>query len=497
MKTTTMLIAAVLLLSLQNTNAQKTVERWAIFEYSLNGPSTGNPYKEVDLKATFTHNSGSTKEVMGFYAGSGVYKVRFMPDALGVWEFQIFSNNKKLNGKKGKFECLSPGDGNHGIVRAKGLHFEYSDGTPYYPFGTTSYAWTHQGDSLGDITVQTLSTSPFNKIRMGLFPKRYRHNFNEPEYFAFQGEKGAFDFTRFNPAYWDNLERRIRQLMELGIEADLILFHPYDGWGFRSMPDEVDDFYLKYATARLSAFRNVWWSLANEYHLMKDKTPEDWDRFGKVVRENDPYDHLISVHNHPHQEFDWSKDWVTHISIQTHDMVHVNDLKEKLQKPAINDECGYEGNLQSEWGNLSAEEIVHRNWTALVHGVYVTHGETFADERDIIWWAKGGRLKGKSVERIGFLRHIVEDLNVNLDYNKPEGWGKNVSGGSFDTGMLVYFGNHQPSTWDFDFPEGNYRLELIDPWNMEIKVLKETCSGKHVIQLPGKPRLALRIVKLP
>ena len=31
----------------------------------------------------------------------------------------------------------------------------------------------------------------------------------------------------------------------------------------------VDDRYLRYVVARLAAYRNVWWSLANEYDFRK------------------------------------------------------------------------------------------------------------------------------------------------------------------------------------------------------------------------------------
>ena len=37
------------------------------------------------------------------------------------------------------------------------------------------------------------------------------------------------------------------------IEADLILFHPYDRWGYATMPAEADDRYLRYVIARLCA----------------------------------------------------------------------------------------------------------------------------------------------------------------------------------------------------------------------------------------------------
>lgn len=84
-------------------------------------------------------------------------------------------------------------------------------------------------------------------------------------------EKGKpvyeWDFTRFNPAYFAHVEACVDKLAGIGVEADLILFHPYDGgrWGFDRMPLEAGVRYLKYLIARMSSFRNIWWSLANEY----------------------------------------------------------------------------------------------------------------------------------------------------------------------------------------------------------------------------------------
>ncbi len=78
-------------------------------------------------------------------------------------------------------------------------------------------------------------------------------------------EGNHWDFTRFNPKHFQHIENCIRRLGELGIEADLIMMHPYDRWGFSQMTKEQDDLYWNYAVARFSAFANVWWSLANEY----------------------------------------------------------------------------------------------------------------------------------------------------------------------------------------------------------------------------------------
>ena len=106
-------------------------------------------------------------------------------------------------------------------------HFAYQDGTPYHPVGTTCYVWNHQGDALEEQTLATLKSAPFNKMRMCVFPKHYAFNNNEPPCYPFESEgKGSWDFDRFNPEYFRRLEKRIRDLQALGIEADLIIFHP-------------------------------------------------------------------------------------------------------------------------------------------------------------------------------------------------------------------------------------------------------------------------------
>ncbi|WP_338130417.1 DUF5060 domain-containing protein [Cohnella ginsengisoli] len=293
---------------------------WDVWEVELRGPGHGNPYVDVELGAQFC--IGSRKIHMpGFYDGDGVYRIRFMPDTKGEWRFSTCSNARSLDGIEGRFVCVGATEGNHGPVRVKNrFHFGYEDGTPYVPVGTTSYAWTHQGQELEEQTLQSLARSPFNKIRMCVFPKSYLYNVNEPALEAFQRTSdGAWDFERFNPDFFRHLETRVADLGKLGIEADLILFHPYDRWGYAEMDRATDDRYLRYIVARLAAYRNVWWSLANEYDLMWAKTEDDWERFARMVKENDPFGHLISNHNCM-AFYDFSKPWVTHCSLQRVDV---------------------------------------------------------------------------------------------------------------------------------------------------------------------------------
>ncbi|HOK29390.1 MAG TPA: DUF5060 domain-containing protein, partial [bacterium] len=112
------------------------VERWGIFETTLNGPSKGNPFLDISIRAEFKYKNKKV-EVEGFYDGDGIYKIRFMPDSEGEWSFTTASNINSLDRIEGKFLCVPPSQNNHGPVRVVNtFHFAYEDGTPYYPIGT-------------------------------------------------------------------------------------------------------------------------------------------------------------------------------------------------------------------------------------------------------------------------------------------------------------------------------------------------------------------------
>ncbi|MFC1604671.1 DUF5060 domain-containing protein, partial [Planctomycetota bacterium] len=289
----------------------ETIECWGIFELELQGPSEGNPFVDVRLSSEFRQDKRVFKPE-GFYDGNGVYRIRFMPDVQGEWSYVTKSNRSELDGKKGKFTCVKPSLGNHGPVRVhKKWHLAYADGTAYFQVGTTCYAWAHQGNAMEQQTLSTLKDAPFNKMRMCVFPKSYSYNKNEPEFYPFEGKPlKNWDYSRFNPEFFRHFEQRVGNLREMGIEADLILFHPYDRWGYKDMDAETDDRYLRYVVARLAAYRNVWWSFANEFDLMKSKKMADWDRFFQIVQKYDPYNRLRGIHN-CRVFYDHTKSWVT------------------------------------------------------------------------------------------------------------------------------------------------------------------------------------------
>lgn len=499
----------------------ETVEIWDFYEARFDGPAEGNPFLEVAFDAVFSHK-GRDIRVPGFYDGDGVYRLRFMPETEGDWRFVTRSETPALNGLSGSFTATAPGAGNHGPVRVRDkFHFAHADGRPFLSFGTTCYAWTHQPLEMQEQTLTTLGEAGFNKIRMGVFPKDYPYNTNEPLMDIYERTEGELDFDRPNFAAFRHFETQVGRLRDMGIEADVILFHPYDRWGYPDMTEAQDYRYVAYMAARLGAYRNVWWALANEYDFMIDTKPMDrWDRFFQILEEEDPYRHLKSIHNgHADANYDHRKPWVTHTCIQNWDVKRTQDWRETWGRPVVNDEPEYEGDLIQCWGNISARELVHRYWTTMLRGGYIGHGETYEDEDHLIWWAKGGVLRGEAWHRIKWMRALLEeDVTRGLEPLGPEAqwpWHR-VSGAMDGDVRYIYLGEHHPHIWTLGLPkeDGAYQLDLIDTWEMTVTPLdKVPAPANHpvrhgdvwqarapdaafAVELPRKTGLAIRCRRL-
>ena len=503
---------------------EHTVERWGVWEAAFPGKTAGNPFTDYEIHGEFT-GENETAAVSGFYDGDGVYRMRFMPSFPGVYRYAVagsFSDQTYT----GEFHVREAAAGNHGPVRVKNTyHFAYADGTPFYPLGTTCYAWALQADERIEETLRSLDAARFNKLRFCILPKHYDYNLGEPRSYPFEGtpmdsgvltkenfwdytgrtEGNHFDYSRPNPAHFRQIERCIRALCERGIEADLIVMHPYDRWGFSCMPREADDLYWRYVIARFSAFRNVWWSLANEYDLMRAKTEADWEHYADLLVHLDPYGHLRSIHNCV-AFYDHTRPWITHCSIQRQDVYRTAEntdaWRATYHKPVVLDEIAYEGNIQHGWGNISGEELIRRFWEGAVRGGYPGHGETYRSDDGVLWWSHGGTLRGESWKRVGFLLDILRAApghGLRRMQPGPADWDALCAVPEDEetaqkTGYrLYYFSFMRPSFRDFRLEEGRaYRAEVIDTWNMTV-----TDAGVHTgafrVHLGGKPYMAVRL----
>lgn len=514
----TCVLSLLLLVAAGGAPASTPVEQWGLFELELKGPAEGNPFLEVRFSAVFT-DGRTTVEVPGFYDGEGIYKVRFSPGTAGAWRYETKSNRWELTGRLGAFTATPPGKGNHGPVHVHNtFHFAYADGTPFKQVGTTIYNWLDAPEEVQEETLRTLAAAPFNKARMLLTqqPTSYQEKFAPPRWpFAGTPPRG-WDLTRFNPEYFRHYEKRIAQLRDLGIEADVILFNPYGKWGFETMDAAADERYVRYVVARLGAFRNVWWSLANEYDFLRTKTDADWERLGTLVQACDPHQRLRSIHNGS-LIFNHSQPWITHVSMQNGAAVDEPGRAEMYRgvwrKPVVYDEVKYEGRTRFRWGNLTGEEMVHRFWCGTVAGTYVGHGDYFPTVVEDTWTSFGGRLSGESWPRLAFLRKILEESPAQ-GIDPIDKWNDTDTGGVPGLYYLTYFGRTTPTEWTFRIYRNGvadgqrYQVDVIDTWAMTVtpvegEFVTKRADNYHfgdaagrVVKLPGKPGIAVRVRRI-
>jgi hypothetical protein len=230
---------------------------------------------------------------------------------------------------------------------------------------------------------------------------------------------------------------------------------------------------------------------------------------------------LLSIHNGS-QLFNHALPWITHASIQNGSAVEepgrAELYRDVYRKPVVYDEVKYEGNIASRWGQLSAEELVFRFWNATVAGTYCGHGETYKSDDQVLWWSKGGVLKGQSPARLAFLKQVLEAAPAE-GIDPIDCWQNPQIGGQPGKYYLVYFGKQTPTNWDFQIPKPplgklqsadgmRFSVEVLDTWNMTVTPVPGDFTLKkkdnysfadkdgRAVSLPGNPYMAIRIKRI-
>ena len=132
----------------RNDKATVTVAIWKRTDIVLNAKNTyQNPYYDVDIYAVFTHADGTEIRLEGFWNGADEWRVRFSPTKVGVWEYEITSNQPSDSGLCNSGSILAvknEGDtriDRHGFIEISDnkRYFQHADGTPFYWLGDTQW----------------------------------------------------------------------------------------------------------------------------------------------------------------------------------------------------------------------------------------------------------------------------------------------------------------------------------------------------------------------
>ena len=463
----------LVMVALINVLFATTVEQWGIFELTLHGPSNKNPFKDYHVTANFSDNS-QLFMVTGFYDGDGMYKIRFMPNKVATWSYITSSNVNNMTNIKGTFSVTSPSKNNYGpanVDKATNRSFIFANGNQYFECGTTSYQFSlFPNETIINNTLSQLKycaeNGIFNKIRFSIFPAM-NGNFENyvPLYYPYIGtppnQWGNYD--KFNVKFWQHLDYILSRLQSFDppMIADIILFHPYDTgyYGFDCMgcpypnnsyskcPSDSydtsnDEFYIKYITSRIGSYRNVWYNMCNEFSKVETKSKglpgsfPTWDKLFISLQKNDIYNKEISIHQCCNVFYNYSRQWLTHFSVQGDSDGHTGSdwdysyfqQKWNVSKPVILDEVGYEGNDTKPWVNLTTQQEVDRFWMGNANGNMVVHGDAFmhylngnTKGPDIQFFTMGDYFVGQSWKIIGWFRKYMENkLNVENFKKHPE-----------------------------------------------------------------------------
>jgi len=279
-------------------------------------------------------------------------------------------------------------------------------------------------------------------------------------------------------------------------------------WGFACLGESTpagydikhDLRYLRYVVTRLGAFSNVWWSMANEFDYIPCKHTSHWVTLFNELRNFDSHGHLASIHNGPDRVAPFERSnhpAISHHSVQLNPswgrsrrVEYTRSLLQGAfggsQKPVVWDECQYEGDLPRDWAKLSSAAMSTRFWDGFMLGVYVGHSEAllggaqWQDGEPVLWWSKGGVLRGGSPPIIGQFKQWVED-GQHPTVNLLEPIGKEET-------ARIAFWHEDEGRWPYGWPghlvlalRGRYALFDI-PSGHALPT-----QGNWSLTLPGAP----------
>lgn len=429
-----------------------TIAVHAFFQFSItwkNKPSGINPFTEVQVSGTVQTPAGQRVHVQGFCDSQEgkVFRLRFMPQMPGTYGYQIeFVSSTQRQTWRGTWEAV-PG-GRLGVVEVSDsfpTHFRYRHSPRYFFWnGTTAYWLAGWKDPATiDQALERLASLGVNRVRVGINGRSHGGDrWHEPTVVECPSftlklnpwvatnpaslDTPGFDVNRMQVAHWQALDHIMQKARSLDIVVALIFYvdgldHGCDPFKLEKMGSPAERLYYQYAINRFAAYPNLMWDVANEYHLFR--TPEWAEAMGQLLKQQDPYGHLISVHGSGAFPFRQST-WADVVMFQSWDECggydFIADARNQqaqlgLPKPVVNEEYGYEDHYPP-WGcgptaaktqpdGRSALNRAMLAWEIYMAGGYQTTGETAKYGTGAGEDSGGGWINGRGNDRMVMLHY--------------------------------------------------------------------------------------------
>ena len=240
-------------------------------------PATiSNPYVSVELKAEFRSPRFRTFLMPAFWDGGRKMIIRFTPTEAGQWIYRTTSNIAGFDGKQGNFNAAASEA--PGFVKAANVHHWATENKqPHLWMGFIADRFAFASSQEFEQKLNDAAENKFTHFRGSILG-------------------GASDKNRVylgpdkpNPAYFDELDRRILAIHKRGITSDLILASD-PNYAASLFPDwQSRERFVRYIVARYAPLNVTWqgfeeWEdYANARELLKE--------IGLDLKRLDPYEH--------------------------------------------------------------------------------------------------------------------------------------------------------------------------------------------------------------
>jgi len=235
-----------------------------------------NPYASAQLHAEFRSPHFKTYLMPAFWDGGRRLVIRITPTETGRWTYRTTSNIAAFDAKEGAFNATA--SDSPGFVNAANLHhWATDDKKPHLWMGYIADRFPFLSQQEFEQQIAAATQNKFTHFRGSILG-------------------GAADRSRVylapdkpNPAYFDELDRRILAVHKRGLTIDLILGSNPD-YILSLFPDwQSRERFISYVVARYAPF-NITWQGLEEFEDYKNGRPL-LKELGLALKKQDPYQH--------------------------------------------------------------------------------------------------------------------------------------------------------------------------------------------------------------
>lgn len=320
------------------------------------------------LTITFTHESGRTIAIRGFWDGERTWRARFQPELPGKWAWSSSSDDRAdtgLHGQGGQFTAAAPSNDapeqrrRGGILRVSPdhTHLTYADGAPFFWLADTWWGMPSERATPQHLE-RVITRRQSQGFTLGqIHGHRNLESPDGPDIFQLIESGGEPAL-----AYWRRLDAYYRIAEELGWHL-CVGFYGY--FSERKYSPETHHRLWAYFLARYGAFP-ISFLITQEYNQPFElpgpdgKTMYDPARthgpfftaLGRWIHDRDPYRRAMTAHSavRSREKFDaWSEPWYGFALLQNGHFTRPDPsyyrsvCAREPKRPVIEGEANYEG----------------------------------------------------------------------------------------------------------------------------------------------------------